>query len=67
MGNGAGETARQGLRVFLSRVKRNFPEELLRIRALVPTARDITSLVLKPNQHEMSRNQIIAKLSAFQA
>lgn len=66
MRNGAGEAARQGLRAFLSTVKRIFPEQLLRIRELVPTARDITSLVFKTYQHEMSRIQIIATVSVFQ-
>ena len=40
-------TARQSLRGFLGMVERDFPEELLRIRAPVRTHLDITSLVFE--------------------
>jgi UbiD family decarboxylase len=43
----AGDTGRQSLRGFLSMVERDFPDELLRIRAPVRTALDITSLVFE--------------------
>jgi UbiD family decarboxylase len=43
----AGDTGRQSLRGFLSMVERDFPDQLLRIRAPVRTALDITSLVFE--------------------
>src|SRR3990172_7614981 len=49
MGPSAGDaaTASQSLRGFLGMVERDFPEELLRIRAPVRTHLDITSLVFE--------------------
>ncbi|MBI3052689.1 MAG: UbiD family decarboxylase [Betaproteobacteria bacterium] len=47
MRNNADEIVRQSLRGFLSMVERDFPEELLRIRAPVRTHLDITSLVFE--------------------
>ena len=47
MGISADESARQSLRGFLSMVERDFPEEVLRIRAPVRTHLDITSLVFE--------------------
>ncbi|MGQ0749221.1 MAG: UbiD family decarboxylase [Betaproteobacteria bacterium] len=42
-----GDIARQSLRGFLAMVERDFPDELLRIRAPVRTELDITSLVFE--------------------
>ncbi len=47
MGSSADAIARQSLRGFLSMVERDFPEELLRIRAPVRPHLDITSLVFE--------------------
>lgn len=47
MGKCADEVGRQSLRGFLSMVERDFPEELLRIRAPVRPNLDITSLVFE--------------------
>src|SRR5574338_784487 len=47
MDDTAGDIGRQSLRGFLSMVERDYPDELLRIRAPVRTALDITSLVFE--------------------
>ena len=47
MGVNAGDATRQSLRGFLAMVERDFPEEILRIRAPVRTNLDITSLVFE--------------------
>src|SRR4249920_160542 len=47
MANSADESTRQSLRGFLAMVERDFPDELLRIRAPVRTHLDMTSLVFE--------------------
>src|SRR5512145_2224418 len=47
MFHGVAKDERQSLRAFLSMVERDFPEELLRIRAPVRRELDITSLVFE--------------------
>ncbi|MBM3566983.1 MAG: hypothetical protein FJX42_12830, partial [Alphaproteobacteria bacterium] len=44
------KTQRQSLRGFLAMVERDFPDELVRIRAPVKTDLDITSLVFELEQ-----------------
>jgi len=47
MGDNAADTMRQSLRGFLNMVERDYPDELLRIRAPVRSDLDITSLVFE--------------------
>jgi len=47
MGDNAADTMRQSLRGFLDMVERDYPDELLRIRAPVRSDLDITSLVFE--------------------